>query len=157
MSNSKLPMLAIPALAAALALSACAEANAPPPENDTTGNALTDGDDINTAPVTQPEGAVDPDGPDPMKLSAIAETKTLKPPTWTIPGKRWTFPITGNRLTFPKIDPKRDKRSASQHGAFRDASHEGCHSGMVGTLIGRSDTKLTCKPAVRFRQVVVRH
>ncbi len=62
MTNSSLPKLAAPALAAILMLSACGQADTPPPPADTTGNAMTDGDEISTAPVTQPEGAVDPDG-----------------------------------------------------------------------------------------------
>ncbi len=56
---------AIPALAVALALSACNEAKTPPAATDTTGNAMTDEGGIDTAPVTQPDGAVDPDGAGP--------------------------------------------------------------------------------------------
>ncbi len=102
MSHSKLPMLAIPVLAAALALSACAEANAPPPENDTTGNALTDGDDINTAPVTQPEGAVDPDGLGPDE--AFGDSGNENPETTNIDdtGEAMDIPNNGKPTEVPK-------------------------------------------------------
>jgi len=54
------------ALIAPLALAACAEPNAGPDAvDDTKGNALVDTDDATTAPVTQPEGEVDPSGAGP--------------------------------------------------------------------------------------------